>query len=55
VFRNRYILLVAVLLIVLNVVNTVGEYILSDLVVEHASNMAAADAAFDKSAYIGAY
>jgi AAA family ATP:ADP antiporter len=55
VFRNRYILLIAVLLIVLNVVNTVGEYILSHLVVEHASKMAAADAAFDKSAYIGAY
>ena len=37
VFGNRYILLIAVLLIVLNVVNTVGEYILSHLVVEHAA------------------
>jgi AAA family ATP:ADP antiporter len=55
VFSNRYILLIAVLLIVLNVVNTVGEYILSHLVVEHASELAAADAAFDKNAYIGAY
>ena len=55
VFGNRYILLIAVLLIVLNVVNTVGEYILSHLVVEHASALAAADASFDKSAYIGAY
>jgi AAA family ATP:ADP antiporter len=55
VFGNRYILLIAVLLIVLNVVNTVGEYILSHLVVEHASELAAADAAFDKGAYIGAY
>ena len=36
VLGNRYILLIAVLLIVLNVVNTVGEYILSHLVVEHA-------------------
>ena len=55
VFRNRYILLIAVLLIVLNVVNTVGEYILSHLVVEHASALAAADPSFDKNAYIGAY
>jgi ATP:ADP antiporter, AAA family len=55
VFGNPYILLIAVLLIVLNVVNTVGEYILSHLVVEHATALAAADAAFDKSAYIGAY
>ncbi len=55
VFGNRYILLIAVLLIVLNVVNTVGEYILSHLVVEHAAEMAKADAGFDKGAYIGAY
>jgi ATP:ADP antiporter, AAA family len=55
VFGNRYILLIALLLIVLNVVNTVGEYILSHLVVEHASELAAANAGFDKGAYIGAY
>jgi AAA family ATP:ADP antiporter len=55
VLGNRYILLIAVLLIVLNVVNTVGEYILSHLVVEHAQALAAADASFDKNAYIGAY
>ena len=55
VFGSRYILLIAVLLIVLNVVNTVGEFILSHLVVEHAAELAAADPAFDKSAYIGAY
>lgn len=55
VFRNRYILLIAVLLIVLNVVNTVGEYILSHLVVEHATALAAEDPSFDKNAYIGAY
>lgn len=55
VFSNRYILLIAALLVVLNIVNTTGEYILSHLVVEHASNLAAADSAFDKNAYIGAY
>jgi AAA family ATP:ADP antiporter len=55
VFANRYILLIAVLLVVLNVVNTIGEYLLSHLVVEHATALAAADAGFDKNAYIGAY
>jgi AAA family ATP:ADP antiporter len=55
VFTSRYILLIAVLLIVLNVVNTLGEYILSDLVVRHASELAAADTTFDQGAYIGAF
>jgi AAA family ATP:ADP antiporter len=55
VFGNRYILLIAVLLIVLNVVNTVGEYILSHLAVEHAQALAAANPGFDKEAYIGSF
>lgn len=55
VFSNRYILLIAVLLVVLNAVNTTGEYILSHLVVERATALAAADPGLDKNAYIGAY
>jgi AAA family ATP:ADP antiporter len=55
VFTNRYILLIAVLLIVLNVVNTVGEYILSNLVVTRAAELAALDSAFDAGDYIGAF
>ena len=55
VFANRYILLIAALLIILNVVNTLGEYVLSDMVVTHASTLAAADSAFDPEAYIGAF
>ena len=55
VLSNRYILLIAVLLILLNVVNTIGEYILSDLVVTHASALAATDGGFDQGAYIGAF
>ena len=55
VFANRYILLIAVLLIVLNVVNTTGEYVLSHLVVMHASELAANDPAFDQGAWIGAF
>ena len=55
VFNNRYILLIAVLLITLNIVNTIGEYVLSHLVVVHAAELAAADAAFDQGAWIGAF
>ena len=55
VFSNRYILLIAVLLIVLNIVNTLGEYLLSDLVVTHAAELATADSLFDQDAYIGAF
>lgn len=55
VFSNRYILLIAVLLIILNVVNTIGEYVLSHLVVVHAAELAAADGAFNSGAYIGAF
>jgi AAA family ATP:ADP antiporter len=55
VFANRYILLIAMLLIVLNVVNAIGEYILSDLVVKHATELAAADSTFDPGSYIGAF
>jgi AAA family ATP:ADP antiporter len=55
VFSNRFILLIAALLIVLNVVNTLGEYLLSDLVVTRASELALADSGFDQDAYIGAF
>jgi len=55
VFANHYILLIAVVLIILNVVNTVGEYVLSNMVVAQASLLGAQDAAFDQGAYIGAF
>lgn len=55
VFANRYILLIAVLLIVLNIVNTIGEYVLSDLVVERAEQLALNEAGFDRGAWIGAF
>jgi AAA family ATP:ADP antiporter len=55
VFTNRFILLIALLLIVLNIVNTLGEYLLSDLVVRHAAELATADSSFNQDAYIGAF
>jgi hypothetical protein len=53
VFASPYILLIVALLVVLNVVNTTGEFILSRLVVERAQALAAADASFAKADYIG--
>ena len=55
VFASRYILMIAGLMILLNLVNTTGEYILSRLVVEHADAALAADPSFDTNAYIGAF
>jgi AAA family ATP:ADP antiporter len=55
VFSSRYISLIAVLLILLNIVNTVGEYILSHMVVTHAAEAAKLDPAFDTNAYIGEF
>jgi AAA family ATP:ADP antiporter len=55
VFASRYILMIAGLMILLNLVNTTGEYILSRLVVSHADAALAADPTFDTNAYIGAF
>ncbi len=55
VFRSRYLLLIAGLLVILNIVNTTGEYILGSAVVMHADAMAAADPAFDKKSFIGSF
>jgi AAA family ATP:ADP antiporter len=55
VFGRRYLRLIALMLVILNLVNTTGEYILGRSVVEHAGRMAAASAGFDKNAYIGSF
>jgi AAA family ATP:ADP antiporter len=55
VFASPYIRLIALLLVLLNVVNTTGEFILSHMVTGRAQALTAADAAFDKGAYIGAF
>lgn len=41
VLGDRYLLLLAILMVLLNWVNTTGEYILADLVVRHATELAA--------------
>ena len=55
VFASPYIRLIALLLVLLNVVNTIGEFILSHMVTVRAEALVAADPAFDKGAFIGAF
>jgi AAA family ATP:ADP antiporter len=55
VFRSPYLRLIAVFVILLNVVNTTGEYLIARLLASHANEMAAADPAFNPQAYIGAF
>jgi len=57
VFSQRYLLLIALLVLVLNVVNTVGEYILGRLVVEDAAAKIASGAAggLSEGALIGQF
>jgi ATP:ADP antiporter, AAA family len=55
VLKSPYLRLVALLLVILNVVNTVGEFILGQAVVAHADAQQLANAAFDKEAYIGSF
>jgi AAA family ATP:ADP antiporter len=45
VLTNRYLFLIAMMLVILNLVNSVGEYILGNLVVEHANAAVASGAA----------
>ena len=54
VFASHYIRLIAVLLILLNIVNTVGEYLLRQLLMARASTLAA-DPAFDQRSFIGGF
>src|SRR4030095_8040520 len=55
VFRSGYLRLIAVLIILLNVVNTTGEYLIARLLTRSAGALAAADPAFNSQAYIGAF
>ncbi len=55
VFKSRYLILIAGLLVLLNVVNTTGEYILSRVVLDYAVELAAGQADFDTEAFIGKF
>ncbi|MCM3873049.1 MAG: hypothetical protein ND895_20390 [Pyrinomonadaceae bacterium] len=55
VFKSHYLRLIALFLVLLNIVNTVGEYILGQAVVTMGDAQAAANSAFDKGAFIGSF
>jgi AAA family ATP:ADP antiporter len=55
VLGNRYLRLIAALVVLLNVVNTTGEYMIAKLLTSHVSALAAADPTFNKQAFIGAF
>jgi len=55
VFNSPYLRLIALLLVLLNVVNTTGEYILGRLVVGAASAAVAADPALSRESFIGSF
>ncbi len=51
IFKNSYLILIAVLMLLLNLVNTLGEYVLADLAKQAAE--AAYDGSGDKEAFVG--
>jgi len=55
VFRSPYLRLVALLIVLLNVVNTTGEYLIARLLTAHATALAAGNPAFNIQAYIGSF
>ncbi len=55
VLSNPYLRLVALLIVLLNVVNTTGEYLIARLLTSHVAELALGNPAFDKQAYIGAF
>ncbi|HEV7398520.1 MAG TPA: Npt1/Npt2 family nucleotide transporter [Pyrinomonadaceae bacterium] len=55
VFKSRYLRYIALFLVLMNIVNTIGEYILGQAVVTMGNAQAAANSAFDKGAFIGSF
>ena len=55
VLKSRYLMLIALLIALLNVVNTTGEYMVSSLIAQQAKAMAAADSSFNQEAWLGAF
>ena len=53
--RNPYLRLICLLLILLNLVNTTGQYVLDKYVLGEAALRAAADPSFNKEAFLGAF
>src|SRR5262245_12601969 len=55
VLRSSYLLPIAAMMILLNAVNTTGEYFVSHLATDHAHALAATDPGFNAQAYLGSF
>jgi AAA family ATP:ADP antiporter len=55
VMKSGYLRVIAAMMILLNGVNTTGEYFVSHLATDHARALAAADASFNAQAYLGSF
>jgi AAA family ATP:ADP antiporter len=55
VLKSHYLLPIAAMMILLNAVNTTGEYFVSHLATDHARALAAADPNFNAQAYLGSF
>lgn len=55
VFTDRYMFLLAAMMVLLNWVNTTGEYILAELVIRHAEEVASVSGGLSKGEYIAAF
>ena len=55
VLGNGYLRLIAALVVLLNLVNTTGEYLVARLLTSRVQELAVANPTFDKQAYIGAF
>jgi AAA family ATP:ADP antiporter len=55
VFRSPYLRWIALLIVLLNVVNTTGEYLIARLLTVHATELAALNPGFNTQAYIGEF
>ena len=55
VLESKYLRLVALLVVLLNVVNTTGEYLVARMLTNHVGQLALADPTINKQAFIGAF
>jgi ATP:ADP antiporter, AAA family len=55
VLESKYLRLVALLVVLLNVVNTTGEYLVARMLTNHVGQLALADPSINKQAFIGAF
>ena len=53
--RDRYLLLVALVIVLLNCVSTMGDYLLTDVVISHAEQQVRSDPSLDKGQLIGEF